>query len=144
MGKVSVGGFLDHFISFHGSRTLGYGEPELDGEPSSRDVGFNLGTEPGTLQDIARRCVQAFPVLAGMRIQRSWAALRVMTPDGFPVYQQSDSHPGAFSFACHSGVTLAANHALTVTDWILDGRIPEAWDAFHPERFHVQANQATA
>lgn len=110
--------------------------------PSSRDVGFNLATEPGTLQEIARRCVQAFPVLERMRVQRTWAALRVMTPDGFPVYQQSDSHPGAFSFACHSGVTLAANHALTVTDWILDGRIPETWRAFHPERFHVQTNPA--
>ncbi len=110
--------------------------------PSSRDVGFDLGTEPDTLQDISRRCVQAFPILEKMRVQRTWAALRVMTPDGFPVYQQSDSHPGAFSFACHSGVTLAANHALTVTDWILDGEIPESWRAFHPERFHVQANQA--
>ena len=110
--------------------------------PSSRDVGFDLGTEPHTLQNIARRCVRAFPILETMRVQRTWAALRVMTPDGFPVYQQSDSHPGAFSFACHSGVTLAANHALTVTDWILDGQIPEPWRAFHPERFHVQANQA--
>ena len=109
--------------------------------PSSRDVGFDLDTEPRTLQDIARRCIKAFPVLETMRVQRTWAALRVMTPDGFPVYQQSETHPGAFSFACHSGVTLAANHALTVTDWIVEGRIPEVWRSFHPERFHVQANQ---
>ncbi|MGI9316584.1 MAG: NAD(P)/FAD-dependent oxidoreductase, partial [bacterium] len=105
--------------------------------PSSRDVGFDLSTEPGTLKEIAVRCVQAFPFLSKLRLQRAWAALRVMTPDGFPVYQHSDSHPGAFSFNCHSGVTLAANHALVVPQWIVDGKIPDDWNSFHPDRFDV-------
>lgn len=105
--------------------------------PSSKDVGFDLNTEPSTLQDISQSCVQAFPLLENLRVQRVWAALRVMTADGFPVYQQSDSHPGAFSFACHSGVTLAANHALKVTDWVMQGAIPVEYQAFHPGRFHV-------
>ncbi len=108
--------------------------------PSSRDVGFDLSTEPGTLRDISQRCVKAFPALKSLRVQRVWAALRVMTPDGFPVYQQSDTHPGAFSFACHSGVTLAASHALQVPQWIEDGSIPQQFRVFHPQRFHVQAN----
>lgn len=112
--------------------------------PSSRDAGFDLTTDTGTLQEISRSCVQAFPLLRNLRIQRTWAALRVMTPDGFPVYQHSDSHPGAFSFACHSGVTLAANHALTVTDWIMQNKIPDNWAAFHPRRFDVQKNQTDA
>ena len=105
--------------------------------PSSKDVGYDLSTEPGTLRDISLRCIKAFPALKSLRVQRVWAALRVMTPDGFPVYQQSDSHPGAFSFACHSGVTLAANHALQVTQWIKAGSIPKHFDVFHPRRFHV-------
>ena len=109
--------------------------------PSSRDVGLDLGTDPGTLKDIARRCVRAFPLLARLRVQRTWAALRVMTPDGFPVYQQSERYPGAFSFACHSGVTLAASHAMTAAQWVLEGRIPDTWRPFHPERFHVQTHQ---
>jgi glycine/D-amino acid oxidase-like deaminating enzyme len=96
-----------------------------------RQVGFDLSTEPGTLRDISQRCVKAFPALKSLRVQRVWAALRVMTPDGFPVYQQSDTHPGAFSFACHSGVTL---------QWIEDGSIPQQFRVFHPQRFHVQAN----
>ena len=106
--------------------------------PSSRDVGFDLSTGTATIRDIARRCIQAFPMLDGLRVQRIWAALRVMTPDGFPVYQQSASHPGAFSFACHSGVTLAPNHALIVTDWVANGAIPAGFEVFHPRRFHVQ------
>ena len=105
--------------------------------PSSKDVGYDLSTEPGTLHDISQRCVKAFPALKSLRVQRVWAALRVMTPDGFPVYQQSDSHPGAFSFACHSGVTLAASHALQVARWVEAGSIPKEFEVFHPRRFNV-------
>ncbi len=110
--------------------------------PSSKDAGYDLATEPGTLGAISRRCVKAFPLLRDFRVQRCWAALRVMTPDGFPIYQQSDTHPGAFSFACHSGVTLAAVHALEVGDWVRQGVIPAAYRAFHPERLDVQATSA--
>ncbi|MDH3467291.1 MAG: FAD-binding oxidoreductase, partial [Gammaproteobacteria bacterium] len=110
--------------------------------PSSRDVGLDLSTEPGTLRDIAQHCIQAFPFLSQLRVQRAWAALRIMTPDGFPVYQHSESYPGAFSFACHSGVTLAAKHAMVVPQWILDGGIPANWTAFHPRRFDVPKDQA--
>ena len=30
-----------------------------------------------------------FPLLAGLNVVRTWAALRVMSPDGFPIYEQS-------------------------------------------------------
>ena len=45
---------------------------------------------------------------------RTWSALRVMSPDGFPIYDQSQFFPGAFVATCHSGVTLAANHVLAL------------------------------
>lgn len=106
--------------------------------PSARDVGFDLSTETSTLRDIARQCSRAFPSLRALRVQRVWAALRIMTPDGFPVYDQSPSHPGAFSFACHSGVTLAAMHANEVCDWIVAGTIPDAYRCFSADRFDVQ------
>ena len=44
-----------------------------------------------------------------------------MTPDGLPIYQQSTAMPGAFLVTCHSGITLAAAHALRLPDW-LEGR----------------------
>ncbi len=110
--------------------------------PSARDVGFDTATETATLRDIARQCSRAFPFLRALRVQRSWAALRIMTPDGFPVYEQSASHPGAFSFACHSGVTLAAVHARRVARWVLDGRIPADYHCFGAERFDVQPTHA--
>ena len=45
---------------------------------------------------------------------------------GFPIYDQSESCPGAFVVTCHSGVTLAANHALTLAPAILAGELPDS------------------
>ena len=55
---------------------------------------------------------------------RTWSALRVMTADGFPLYEQSASHPGAFVVTCHSGVTLAANHVFDIAPAIVSGLLP--------------------
>ena len=35
-----------------------------------------------------------------------------MTQDGFPIYDQSETLSRRLRRRCHSGVTLAANHAL--------------------------------
>ena len=64
-----------------------------------------------------------------------WAALRVMSPDGFPIYEQSDRFPGAFAATCHSGVTLAGAHALALAPAILAGELPETLAAFSSDRF---------
>ena len=106
--------------------------------PSERDVGYDSNTESVTLRNIARQCSRAFPFLRELRVQRAWAALRIMTPDGFPIYDQSPTYPGVFSFACHSGVTLAAVHTLDACAWIRQGAIPQAYDCFSAKRFDVQ------
>ncbi|MBV8412045.1 MAG: FAD-dependent oxidoreductase, partial [Alphaproteobacteria bacterium] len=47
--------------------------------------------------------------------------------------------PGAFTVCCHSGVTLAANHALTIAPMIARGALDKALVApFSARRFHVQ------
>ena len=102
---------------------------------SQADVEFDTRTESSTLRDIAWRCQQAFPYLGQLRTVRAWSALRVMTPDGLPIYDQSVSHPGAFAVACHSGVTLAANHAQEVAGWIADGVIPTEFNEFSANRW---------
>ncbi|MBS0547895.1 MAG: FAD-binding oxidoreductase [Proteobacteria bacterium] len=88
----------------------------------------------------ASRAVRMFPLLASANVVRTWSAIRVMTQDGFPIYDQSESHPGAFTVCCHSGVTLAANHALTVAPMIARGALDASLvGPFSARRFHVQA-----
>lgn len=88
---------------------------------------------------LADRARRMFPKLGSLNIVRTWAALRVMTRDGFPIYDQSTQCPGAFVATCHSGVTLAANHALALPPLIAQGRLPaETFEPFSSRRFHVQ------
>jgi glycine/D-amino acid oxidase-like deaminating enzyme len=84
---------------------------------------------------LAARAVATFPVLAGVRMVRTWAALRVMSPDGYPIYEQSQSSPGAFAATCHSGVTLAAVHALRYAKHIAQGALPDDLEPFQSQRF---------
>lgn len=106
---------------------------------SEEDVGFETATRAETLRDIAWRCSKAFPFLSRLRVVRCWAALRVMTPDGFPIYDASRSHAGAYAVTCHSGVTLAVNHAHEVAGWIAADRLPAEVACFSAGRFDVQA-----
>ena len=88
----------------------------------------------------AERAVRQFPLLTNVNVVRTWSAIRVMTQDGFPIYDESETHPGAFVLCCHSGVTLAANHALTVAPMIARGALDRTVLApFGARRFHVQA-----
>jgi glycine/D-amino acid oxidase-like deaminating enzyme len=85
---------------------------------SVEDVGFDDGTTVSAIEWIAKRAVATFPVLSEARLVRAWGALRVMTPDGAPIYQESASCPGAFVATSHSGVSLAGTHAYVVGPWM--------------------------
>jgi len=104
---------------------------------SAEDVGFNDNVTPDVLADIARRAIAPFPILKNVRLVRAWGALRVMTPDGLPIYEESTTHPGAFLATCHSGVTLAAAHCETIVPWILGADRPTLLDPFYAKRFAV-------
>jgi glycine/D-amino acid oxidase-like deaminating enzyme len=83
--------------------------------------------------------VLSFPWLRELQIVRAWAALRVMPPDGLPIYDQSERLPGAFTANCHSGVTLAAAHADILAPMIAEGALDPALDLFSAKRFGVPA-----
>jgi glycine/D-amino acid oxidase-like deaminating enzyme len=106
---------------------------------SHEEVGFDNGTLVPVMRDIAARNLLVFPHLRDANVVRTWGALRVMTPDGHPIYQQSERYPGAFAATCHSGVTLAGAHALALAPAIVDGVLPEALASFSAERFRVPA-----
>lgn len=87
------------------------------------------------VRKLAGRAVATLPYLKEVRMVRTWAALRVMSQDGYPIYAQSESCPGAFSATCHSGVTLAGAHALRYASYVAAGTLPPELDAFHSRRF---------
>lgn len=102
---------------------------------SMEDCGYDDMTRTNVLAGIASRAIVCFPQLASLNIVRTWAALRVMSPDGFPIYQESTACPGAFVATCHSGVSLAAVHALRIAPWIAGQSRPEDLGAFSGDRF---------
>jgi glycine/D-amino acid oxidase-like deaminating enzyme len=104
---------------------------------SQEDVGFDTGQKPAVMQAIARRAVLSLPWLRDLQIVRAWAALRVMPPDGLPIYDQSERFPGAFTANCHSGVTLAAAHANLFAPMIAAGGLDPSLDLFSARRFDV-------
>jgi glycine/D-amino acid oxidase-like deaminating enzyme len=111
-----------------GSFLLGFSEEEMV---------FDTRIKTDVIQAISSAAVNTFPILSNLRIVRCWAALRVMTPDKMPIYQVSESYPGAFAIALHSGVSLAAIHTTKVARWILEDVQPEGFENFTSRRFDV-------
>ena len=105
---------------------------------SHEDVGFDEGTNMNEIQQIAKRAIAIFPCLESVKMIRAWGSLRILTKDGLPIYDHSDSCPGAYAFSSHSGVTLSAVHALDVASCIAkDGLLPSSLACFSAKRFDV-------
>ena len=102
------------------------------------------GTSPDEMtlpvsSTMAARAVRMFPMLGRLNAVRMWSGIRVMTQDGFPIYDQSQTCPGAFLVCCHSGVTLAANHALALAPMIARGELDrDVVGDFSARRFDVR------
>ncbi|GGF47225.1 D-nopaline dehydrogenase [Aliidongia dinghuensis] len=104
---------------------------------TKEDVGFDVSTTGDAASRLSRTAIRIVPALAQARLVRQWAGLRVLTPDSYPIYAQSESHPGAFAAVCHSGVTLAAFHAGALAAAIAAGALPDDLSPFHMSRFDV-------
>ncbi|HEY4250270.1 MAG TPA: FAD-dependent oxidoreductase [Roseomonas sp.] len=104
---------------------------------SAEEAGLEARIGLGVLSVMAARAVRMFPRIASLNVVRTWAALRVMSQDGFPIYDQSESAPGAFIATCHSGVTLAAAHGQFLAPMIARGTLDPALAPFSARRFHV-------
>lgn len=107
---------------------------------SHEHSGLDNSASLAVMQDIATDAVALMPALAQLQLVRSWGALRVMSPDGAPIYQRSSLHKGAFGICCHSGVSLAAAHAGPLSDWLLgslEGPQKTLIEAMNNDRFAV-------
>ena len=104
---------------------------------TQENVGYDLHTTSSAATRLAHNALRILPDLTQARLVRHWACLRILTPDGCPVYAGSVSHPGAWIAVCHSGVTLAAFHAGPLSDCLRDSTLTANLDFFHHERFDV-------
>jgi glycine/D-amino acid oxidase-like deaminating enzyme len=91
-------------------------------------------TQPG-LSSLAAQAIAAYPDLARAQLVRSWGALRVLSPDGLPIYQESPTMSGAYLVTCHSGITLAAAHARHLPDWLEGHAEAPNLEMFSEDRF---------
>ncbi len=105
---------------------------------TQEEVGYDLSTTPAGAAFMARKAIRVLPDLARARLVRQWSALRIMTPDGGPVYAAAPDFPGADIAVCHSGITLASFHAGAYARALADGgALPDTLDVFHHARFAV-------
>jgi len=145
-GQVLVTEKVRPFLKLPLSRVRQVGEGGVQIGDSKEDVGLDDGTTTAAMAHLARRAIRYFPLLERVRMVRAWGALRVMSPDGHPIYDRSRDCPGAAVVNCHSGVTLAAAHALVMPGWLTgEGGdvpsydVPDYMEVFGAERFRLQA-----
>ncbi len=136
-GQVLISERLDPFIHYPTGHVRQTAEGTVQIGDSKEDVGFDSGTTLDVMAKIAARARKMFPILDKARLVRAWGALRVMTPDGYPIYEQSTQYPGAYLVTCHSGVTLGALHEGPLADWISSGQTQLPLEVFHAKRFEL-------
>jgi len=136
-GEIMVTEKVQPFLDYPLSRVRQTAEGGVLIGDSHEDVGLENEARPSVMAFLAHRARRMFPFLAEARIVRAWGAIRPMLPDGLPLYQQSETAPGAFIVAGHSGVTLAAVHATVMAPAIAEGRMPNDVAPLNLERFNV-------
>ncbi|MCB2095943.1 MAG: FAD-binding oxidoreductase [Rhodobacteraceae bacterium] len=134
-GELLITEKLAHRLPFLSStiRQVDEGGVQIGG--TKADAGPDDSETLEVMAGLARHAVQVLPALADVRVVRAWGALRVMSPDGYPVYARSSRHPGASLVTCHSGVTLAPLHASILAEWIDGASNAPELEAFDENRF---------
>jgi len=102
---------------------------------SEENAGMDDTDSLAITSQLAKKAIQTFPVLGQVSLIRHWSALRVMSPDGLPIYQQSTMVPGAFFVTCHSGITLSAAHAQLLPLWLIGDPAAPDLGFFSENRF---------
>ncbi|MEH0021616.1 MAG: FAD-binding oxidoreductase [Desulfobacter sp.] len=96
---------------------------------STENTALDTRVRPEAMKSQAMNAIRVFPMLGRVNWVRAWGAVRVMTPDGGPVYSRVAGHDNIRVLALHSGVSLAPLHAGPIASWILgeyeDEQIPE-------------------
>lgn len=134
-GQILVTGRLPPFMPYVSGilRQMPEGTCLIGG--TNEEAGYDEGVLTSSVAAISARALRVFPSLAAASIVRTWGALRIMTPDGLPVYTRSQTFPGVWLVTVHSGVTLAPVHADYLSRAILEDAMPPDLMPFSESRF---------
>lgn len=104
---------------------------------STEDTAHDSRTTVEAMRNQAAGAIQLFPDLAKVNWTRAWGAVRVMTPDGGPIYSKLEEHPDITVLALHSAVSLAPLKVSAIAPWILGEGEDPLISSFGNGRFHV-------
>jgi glycine oxidase len=118
----------------------GYLVPRSDGRllagATADDAGFDSSVRDADTDRLRRSAGEIVPGLNDLRVAESWAGLRPMAADWFPVIGGYEGVDGLFAATGHyrNGILLAPITARLIAD-ALGGGTGEKWKAFGPGRF---------
>lgn len=110
---------------------------------------YGLHNTPAGMKQVIDAAVKVCPALADLAIERTWAGLRPVTPDTFPVLGASHRCPNLFVAGGYwrNGVLLAPKTAQLVADAVCERLSPEDdffVQEFSMDRFSVPGTPAGA
>jgi len=104
---------------------------------STEDTAFDTRVTASAMKGQASNAIRLFPMLANVNWVRAWGAIRVMTPDGAPIYSRIPGYDNITVVALHSAVSLAPLAANVVAPWIWGTGSHELIPKFSNGRFDV-------
>ncbi len=104
---------------------------------STEDTALNCDVTVAAMKNQASNAIRLFPLLKKLNWVRSWGAVRVMTPDGAPIYSKLETFPNISVLALHSAVSLAPLHVSAIAPWILGKTEESQISHFSNSRFNV-------
>jgi glycine oxidase len=119
---------------------LRYLVPRGDGRvlvgSTEENVGFDRGTTAGAIEALLEFAFSLVPSLAEARVERSWAGLRPVSPDGRPYLGRIAGYDNAFLAAGHgrAGLQLSPGTALVMSRLILGQEVPIDLESFRTDR----------
>ncbi|SDO55877.1 NAD(P)/FAD-dependent oxidoreductase [Desulforhopalus singaporensis] len=104
---------------------------------STEDTGLDDSVTMAAMKSQAANAIRLFPILKNLNWVRSWGAIRIMTPDGAPIYTKLTDYPNITVLALHSAVSLAPLNISEIAPWILEQQESSMINHFRNERFNV-------
>lgn len=104
---------------------------------STEDTAHDAQVTVEAMKNQAGNAIKLFPELAKINWVRGWGAIRVMTPDGGPIYDRLSEHKNIYVLVGHSAVSLAPLKTEHIAPWILEKEEAPQISHFGNGRFNV-------